>query len=153
MQQIAVAVTLSQRPELFGHSDQQVQAVDELAREADRIVAELKQLKWQDIGQITLVNEFAEAELLRPIAGQFLFATVLRSVAGKGQKALLLKLAGFEQTILVPWGETLDPPAAGSQVLLLGVNDQGKTIPYGDNPLAPLLAPVLTAPTLIRLEL
>jgi len=63
-----------------------------------------------------------------------------------------VKLAGFEQTVLIPMGSKLHVPPPGAQCLILGINDQGKTVSYGDNPLQPTVAPVIMAAVMVEME-
>jgi S1-C subfamily serine protease len=152
LQQLAFGITLANQPGKFGDHAALGERFDELVRAADRIVARLRQEKWSDPGQILLLNEFAATEASRPLAGLIFFGTTERIVAGpSGGRAAIVVLAGFEQRLLVPLESELSAPAAGSQCLILGVNDRGRTVQYGDNPLDPIVAPVLIAPVTINL--
>jgi hypothetical protein len=113
----------------------------------------LRKEKWNDIGQITLLNEHAATQLFSPVRGVMAFVTVERIVEGtRGQRAALARLAGFDQSMLIPIEGILSAPEAGGQYLLLGVNDRGRKVHYGDNPLQPIVAPVIVAPVLIELD-
>lgn len=153
LQQLAWAITIANRPDLFSARAALGDRLDELVREADRVVAQLKREKWNDIGQITLLNEHAAGEIARPLAGLIFFGTIERLVASpRGEQAAIMRLAGFEQRMLVPLAAKLAPPEAGAQCLVIGVNDRGRTVQYGDNPLDPVVAPVLIAPVVMVLN-
>ena len=57
-----------------------------------------------------------------------------------------------DQRLLVPLDAKLNPPQAGAQCLVIGVNDRGRTAQYGDNPLDPIVAPVVLAPVVMVLN-
>jgi hypothetical protein len=125
---------------------------EELVKAADRIVARLRKEPWNDVGQITLLNEFAAPEIARPAAGLVFFGTIERIVQGKAaERAAIVRLAGFEERIIVPLESGLSAPEADAQCLFVGVNDRGRTMPYGNNPLQPIVAPVIVAPVIIDL--
>jgi S1-C subfamily serine protease len=153
LQHLAWAITLANAPERFTSKQALGERLDELVREADRVVAELHAHRWNDGGQIIVMNEFADKEISRPGAGVVFFGSVQRVVEGKqGERALLVKLAGFEQTMLVPLTGRLSVPEAGAQCLFWGVNDRGRTVRYGDNPLQPTIASVIVAPVIVPLK-
>ena len=152
LQKIAWMVTVANQPEVAAAGDELNERLAELAKQADIITAQLRREKWNDIGQITILNEYAAIAIPRPATGVVFFGTALRQVEGNGKRALLVKLAGFEQTVLIPMGSKLHVPAAGAQCLILGINDQGKTVSYGDNPLQPTVAPVITAAVMVEME-
>src|SRR5204863_194754 len=117
------------------------------------VVAQLHAHSWSNGGQIIVLNEYAEKELSRSGAGVVFFGSVQRIVEGKsGERALLVQLAGFEQIVLVPLAGQLSGPAAGSQCLFVGVNDRGRVVRYGDNPLQPIVAPIIIAPVIVPLN-
>jgi hypothetical protein len=153
LQQIAWAITLAHNPDLFAARGELSERLDPLIKQADRVVAGLREEKWNDIGQITLLNEQASARLHQPSAGVVAFVTVQRVVEGApGNRAAIVELAGFGQPILVPIDNSLQHLAQGAQLLLIGVNHRGQTVRYGDNPLQPTVAPIIVAPVLIPLE-
>ncbi|WP_202921246.1 S1 family peptidase [Anatilimnocola aggregata] len=153
LQHLAWGVTLANVPEHFTTKSELGDRLDELVKEADRVAAQLHQHAWNDGGQIIVLNEFAEKEVTRAGAGVVFFGTVQRVVEGRKQeRALLVKLAGFEQMLLVPLSGELNAPATGSQCLFVGVNDRGRTVRYGDNPLQPIVASVIIAPLIVPLE-
>ena len=159
LQQLAFGITLANRPAHFGGQPALGERFDELVKSADQVVAQLRREKWNDAGQITLLNEFAAAEVNRPLAGLILIGTVERIVSGpatqnpanRGKLAAIIVLAGFEQRLLVPLDSGLNAPEPGSQCLILGVNDRGRVVHYGDNPLDPIAAPVLITGEIIAL--
>ena len=124
----------------------------ELAKEADLITAQLRREKWNDVGHITLLNEYAAPMIHRAATGVVFFGTVERLVEGDGKRALIVRLAGFDDRVLLPLGAKLHVPPAGAQCLILGMNDDGKTVTYGDNPLLPIIAPVIKAPVIVEME-
>ncbi len=152
LQKIAWMVTVANQPEVAAAGDELNERLAELARQADIVTAQLRREKWNDVGQITILNEYAAIAIPRPATGVVFFGTVERQVEGGGKRALLVKLAGFEQRVLVPLASKLHVPAAGAQCLFLGINDQGQTVSYGDNPLQPTVAPVITAAVMVEME-
>ena len=153
LQQLAWSVAAAQRPELFAASPTLNRKLEELAKEADVVAAQLRGEKWRDIGQITILNEFAAGEIGKPGRGLAFFGTIERIVEGSGgERAAIIRLAGFDIHTVVPLTNKLAAPEAGTQCFLLGVNFDGKTLAYGDNPLQPIIAPVLTAPILVELK-
>jgi S1-C subfamily serine protease len=153
LQHLAWGVTLANAPEHFTSKKELGNRLDDLVKEADRVAAQLHQHRWTDGGQIIVLNEFAEKELTRPGAGVVFFGTVQRVVEGKRQeRALLVQLAGFDQMLLVPVVGQLSAPEAGAQCLFVGVNDRGRTVRYGDNPLQPTVASVIIAPVIVPLK-
>lgn len=152
LQHIAWGVTLANAPEHFTTKTALGDRLNELVQEADRIAAQLHMQRWNG-GQIIVINEFAEKEVTRPGAGVVFFGTVQRIVEGKKkERALLVQLAGFDQMLLVPLAGQLSGPEAGAQCLFIGVNDRGRTVRYGDNPLQPTIAPVIIAPVIVPLK-
>lgn len=153
LQHVAWAVTLANVPEHFTAKTALGDRLNDLVKEADRVAAQLHSQRWNDGGQFIVLNEFAEKEVVRAGAGVFFFGTVQRIVEGKkNERALLVQLAGFEQMLLVPLADQLSGPDVGSQCLFVGVNDRGRTVRYGDNPLQPIVAPVIIAPLIIPLK-
>jgi len=154
LQQIAWTLTLAQNPDLFAARGALADRLDQLMRQADQIVAGLRREKWNDIGQITLLNEQASSKIFQPSSGVMAFVTLERVVEGSdGKRAAILQLAGFAQPMLVPLDNPLQQPVPGSQWLLIGVNQRGQTVRYGENPLQPTIAPIIVAPVLIPLGL
>jgi len=152
LQQLAFGITLANEPQHFGGRPALGERFDDLVKAADRIVARLRQEKWSDAGQILLLNEFAATEVLRPQAGLIFVGTIEKIVTGpQDARAAIVVLAGFEQRLLVPLESNLSAPEAGAQCLIVGVNDRGRTVQYGDNPLNPIVAPVVVAPVVIVL--
>jgi hypothetical protein len=152
LQKIAWMVTVANQPEVAAASDELNKRLAELAKESDQVAAQLRREKWNQAGQITILNEYAAVVISRPATGVVFFGTAVRQVEGNGQRALLVKLAGFEQTVLIPVGNKLHVPSPGAQCLILGSNDKGETVRYGDNPLEPTIAPVITAAVMVELE-
>src|SRR5204863_5636424 len=107
LQKIAWMVTVAHQPEIAAAGDELNERLAELAKQADIVTAQLRREKWNDIGQITLLNEYAAAAIPRPATGVVFFGTVERLVEGSGQGALLGRPAGFEQRVLIPRGSKL----------------------------------------------
>lgn len=152
LQKLAWMVTVANQPDVAAAGDDLNERLAELAKQADVVTAELRREKWNDIGQITLLNEYAAVAIPRPATGVVFFGTVERMVEGNGKRALLVRLAGFEQRVLIPLGSKLHVPPSGSQCFILGINDRGQTVSYGDNPLQPTIAPVITAAVIVEME-
>lgn len=152
LQKVAWMVTVANQPEVAAASDELNKRLAELAKQADAVTAQVRREKWNDIGHITILNEYAAVAIPRPATGVVFFGTALRVVEGKGERALLVQLAGFDQTVLIPLGSNLHVPPTGAQCFILGINDQGMTVSYGDNPLKPTIAPVITAAVIVELE-
>lgn len=153
LQHIAWGVTLANAPEHFTTKKALGDRLNDLVTEADRVAAQLHAQRWNDGSQIIVLNEFAEREVTRAGAGVVFFGSVQRIVEGrKNERALLVQLAGFEQMLLVPLADRLSTPEPGAQCLFVGVNDRGRTVRYGDNPLQPIVAPVIIAPVIVPLK-
>jgi hypothetical protein len=152
LQQLAFGITLANYPQNFGGRPALGERFDDLVKAADRIVARLRQEKWSDAGQILLLNEFAATEVLKPQAGLIFVGTIEKVVTGpKDTRAAIVVLAGFERRLLVALESSLGAPEVGAQCLIVGVNDRGRTVQYGDNPLDPIVAPAVIAPVIIVL--
>jgi hypothetical protein len=153
LQQLAWAITIARRPDTLAARGSLGDRLDELARSADAAAEQLRQEKWNQAGQVTILNEYAAETLRRPMAGQFLFATIERVVAGdNNRRGLIAKLAGFDEPLFLPLEDQLVPPDAGAQVLVLGVNYQGRVAQWGDNPLKLTSAPIIVPGVIITLE-
>lgn len=153
LQQLAWAITIARRPDALAARGSLGDRLDELAQAADAAADELRGEKWNQAGQVTILNEYAAEEVPRSMAGQFFFATIERVVAGDDQRrGLIAKLAGFDEPLFLPLEDQLVPPDAGAQVLVLGVNYQGRVAQWGDNPLQLTSAPIIVPGLIIKLE-
>jgi S1-C subfamily serine protease len=153
LQQLAWAITIARRPDTLAARGSLGDKLDELARAADAAAEQLRLEKWNQAGQVTILNEYAAEALRRPMAGQFLFATIERVVTGDDQRrGLIATLAGFDEPLFLPLEDQLVPPEAGAQVLVLGVNYQGRVAQWGDNPLKLISAPIIVPGVMIQLE-
>lgn len=151
LQQLAWAVTVVQLPQSLEHSRTD-RDLTELTRAADRIVKRLERETWDDLGQMTIVNEYALPRLNEPRAGGFFFATVDRVVEGPdGSRGALMRLAGETQMLFMPLDDQLVLPTAGTQCLVLGVNYHGQVVRYGENPLNLTSATVIATRTILPL--
>ena len=151
--ELAWCITLANNPEQFAKTESKGEQFVDLARAADRAVADLKRYKWGDGVQLILVNEWAVSQVFRPHAGVFAFVVVRRMVEGaRGEAALIVEIAGYQQELLLPLESKLDVPKPGTNLLIIGVNRDGQSVRYGDNPLQPRVAPVIYAPILLPLE-
>lgn len=152
LQKLAWAVTVANQPDLFSVRSSLGDKLDALVREADQVVMELRRQKWTEPGQIILLNEYAEGELARPMAGLIFFGSIERIVEGpRDERAAIVRLAGFDRRVLVPLTGRLNIPEPGQQCLVVGVNDRGRTASMGDNPLRQTVLPIVNAPLLLRL--
>lgn len=152
LQKLAWMVTIANQPDVAAAGDELNERLAELAKQADVVTAQLRREKWNDVGQITLLNEYAANAISRPATGVLFFGTVERMVEGNGKRALLVRLAGFEQRVLIPLGSKLHVLPSGSQCFILGINDRGQSVSYGNNPLQPTVAPVITAAVIVEME-
>ncbi|MFM2095902.1 MAG: putative serine protease HhoA precursor [Planctomycetota bacterium] len=152
LQQLAWAVTVVQMPRSFGDARGEKEMRD-LVQAADRVVKRLEKEKWDDLGQLTIVNDHALPRLSEPRSGVFFFATVERIVEGPdGTRGALMQLAGDQQMLFMPLDGQLGSPAAGTQCLVLGVNYDGRVVRYGDNPLQLITALVIATRTILPLS-
>jgi S1-C subfamily serine protease len=153
LQALAWALTVANQPDLFSARTSLGDKLDELVRVADQAAAEIRRQKWNDVGQITILNEYAEREMARPMAGLAFFGTIERVVQGSGgERGAIVRLAGFERQMFLPLTGRLLLPEAGQQCFLIGVNDRGRSLSYGDNPLQPHVLPILRAPLIVPLD-
>jgi hypothetical protein len=153
LQQLAWAITIARRPDALAVRGPLGERLDELAKGADAAAEQLRQQKWNEAGQVTILNEHAAPELRRSMTGLFLFATIERVVTGNdGRRGLIATLAGFDEPLFLPLEDQLNPPEAGAQVLLLGVNYQGRVVQWGDNPLKLTSAPIIVPGLMIELK-
>jgi S1-C subfamily serine protease len=155
--QLAWAITFANLPSSAGGRGRpgglDERPLADLIAEADRAMAKLRREKWDGPGQVTIINEFAATRINTPRAGAFFFAEVERIVAGDdGSRAAILRLSGLDQPIFVPLEGQLTEPQPGASCLVLGVNYDGRTVRYGDNPLRPTIAPVLISRTILPLS-
>lgn len=151
-QRLAWSLTLANASEPLGGRSLPEEQLTKLQRAADPIAAELRAARWDDIGQITLLNEFAVEEIDRPLVGLAFFGSVERLVEdADSNRAAIVRVAGFERRTIVPLSGALDATQPGDQALFLGVNDHGRDYRYGDNPLQPIIAPRILAPVVITL--
>jgi S1-C subfamily serine protease len=152
LQQLAWAITVARLPDTLSVRGSLGDRLDDLARVADQSVMELSKEKWNQLGQVTFLNEYAEPELRRPLAGLFFFATIERAVEGNdGRRGLIATLAGFDEPVFLALEDQLIVPEAGSQCLVLGVNLNGRTVQWGDNPLKLKTAPVIVPGVMVKL--
>lgn len=152
LQRLAWSITAIQLPGTLsrGRLDDRL---DALTITCDRIVKRLAESTWDALGQVTIVNEHASAHVFEPMAGLFLFATVERVVDGdEGERGAIVQIAGEEQRLFLPLDRELSVPDAGLQCLVLGVNYDGHTVRYGDNPLRLITAPVIATRTILPLK-
>jgi S1-C subfamily serine protease len=125
---------------------------DALVPIVDQIESTLRKEKWNAFGQLTITNELAAEQVGKPLAGVYFFGTVDRVVEGEdGSRGVLMQLAGFDQMLFVPLDGNLLVLAPGTHCLVLGVNDNGRTVRYGDNPLKLVSAPVIVSRTILPL--
>jgi len=153
LQQLAWAITVARLPDALAARGTLGDRLDELARAADAATAQLRKEKWNRLGQVTILNEYAEVELRRPRAGLFFFATIERVVDGDdGRRGLVATLAGFDQPLFLALTGELVVPEAGSQCLVLGVNDQGRLAQWRDQAMRQVSAPIIVPGAIVRLD-
>jgi hypothetical protein len=102
---------------------------------------------------VTLINEFAVFRVGRPANGVFFFGSVDRVVEGPDRtKGALIRVAGFERMVFVRIDTLLISLRPGTQCLVVGVNDQGQVVRFGDNPLNLEVAHVIATRTILPLD-
>ncbi len=153
LQDLAWAITAAHFPgtlEAPGMLD--AEQLEPAIRAADKVVERLRKNSWDGPAQVTLINELAAPRIGRPGNGLFVFASVNRVVAGRdGSRGALLRVAGFDRMIFVRIDTLLIHLEPGMQCLVLGVNDQGRVVRFGNNPLDLTVAPVVTSRTILPL--
>jgi len=155
MQEMAWVLTLSQASSNLMASDVgfSEETREEMRLAADRIEASLREQTWTDFGAITLINEFAADHVSRPMAGVCFFGAVQRTVDGdNGARGALLRLAGYRQSVFVRLDGRLDQLEPGTQILVVGVNQNGRVVRFGENPLRLTTAPQIAVGLILRLE-
>ena len=154
LQQLAWAVTFPKSSgRLDGAGELSESQLDEVIRLTDQIEVQLQKAKLDAATQLTITNEFAVQQVSRPLAGLFLFGTVERVVEGDGgSRGMLMQLAGFDERLFVPLDGQLLNPAPGTHCLVLGVNDNGRRVYFGENPLRLSEAHVIISRTILPLD-
>jgi len=150
-QQLARAMTVARFPESYGlNTESNNELLERLILTADSIELRLRENRWKAFDQVTLVNEQALRQVEQASTAVFCFATVLRAVEGDdGSRAVLMQLAGTEKTLFIPLGGTLLDPEPNTHCLVLGINQNGQQVQYGENPLKPNFAPIIVSRTII----
>jgi S1-C subfamily serine protease len=137
LQDLALAVTAANLPGTLdapGMLDEQ--QLEPLIRTADEVVQRLRNKRWEAAAQVTLINEFALGQVGRAAGGVFVFGTVERVVTGRsGTRGALIRVAGGDRMMFVRIDTLLIHLAPGQQCLILGANDRGRVVRYGENPL------------------
>lgn len=153
LQQLALAITFAHLPMSEGEElEADVVRWKELVRASLEAVATLEMEPWNSAARLTIINDLASAQVDKPGAGLFVFVTVDRLVEGTaGRRGAILQIAGAHQMLFLPLDDQLQTPLAGKSYLLLGMNYQGRTVEFGDNPLALTVAPVIISRQLIAL--
>ncbi len=160
LQQVAVLVTLAHQPASFPLYGEK--AEDKLHQQIQEIADQVESDLRKDLGEtgiaavanITLVNEFAAGSISRPLAGVFCYAVVQRVVEGdNGERGMIVHLAGFNRPLFIRLDGKLMNPQAGSYYLLAGVNQNGKVVRYGDNPLKLTTADQITCGLILPVKL
>jgi S1-C subfamily serine protease len=153
LQDLAWAITATQLPgTLDAPGMLDTQHLEPVIRAADTVVERLKNKKWDGLGQVNLINEFAVLRVGRPANGVFFFGSVDRIVDGpNGTRGALIEVSGFNRMVFVRIDTFFTDIEPGSQCLVVGVNDQGQVVRYGDNPLALEVAHVIATRTILPL--
>ncbi len=154
LQDLALAVTAANLPGTLdapGMLDEQ--QLEPLIRAADEVVQRLRNRRWDGAAQVTLINEFAVRRVGRSAGGVFVFGTVERVVAGRGgTRGALIRVAGGERMMFVRIDTLLIHLTPGQQCLILGANDRGRVVRYGENPLDLEEAYVIASRTILPLN-
>lgn len=101
-------------------------------QQADETAAALKEVSWKLETNIPVINQLAASSLSQKGAGVFLFGVYKYPAAARGQKGMVLQVAGLKQEIFVPYKLPPDLPEDAC-FLILGTA-QGPGL-LGDNPL------------------
>ncbi|QDU98531.1 S1C family serine protease [Lignipirellula cremea] len=155
LQELAWVVALANLPaeKLLAPGGLTDDTLAELAGLADTIEKDLRGQNWTNLATITLVNEFAASQVAKPLAGAFLFCTIERAFDGdNGARGALARLAGFDQSVFLRLDDRLEQVQPGEQCLVIGVNQNGRVVRYGDNPLRLNIAPEIAVALVIRLK-
>jgi len=150
-QQLARAMTVARFPETYGlNTEANNKLLEDLILAADRIELRLKENRWRTFEQVTFVNEHALRQLEQTSPALYCFATIIRRVDGDdGRRGALAQLAGTKKTLFIPLSGTLLDPEPNTHCLVLGINQKGQQVQYGENPLQPIFAPVIISRTII----
>ncbi|MAR13804.1 MAG: hypothetical protein CL681_27995 [Blastopirellula sp.] len=153
LQQLAWAIAMVRLPNTLLDQGGLTEAERErLIATADRVIAQLRERRWDGVGHVTILNEYASKHIHRSMAGVMFFGTVERTVTGEGgTRGLLMQLAGTEQMLFLPLDGSLFDAEPGTTCLVLGVNYDGKVVRYGENPLRLITAPVIASRSFVPL--
>jgi hypothetical protein len=153
LQQLAWGVTLARSPDALAMRGTLADRLDELAKAGDRVVERLRREQWREVGQITLLNDYASEDLRTPLAGLVFFVTIDRIVSGDdGRRGIIATVAGLGTPVFLILEDQLVVPEPGAQCLVLGVNYRGRTAEWGDNPLKLIQAPLILPGALVELK-
>jgi S1-C subfamily serine protease len=155
LQSIARVISLTHDKNRFWRASIATAQREAIQRMADAILKEIRERSWNDPIAITLVNELAAESVTVPWHGQFLFVRVEHLVEGKqGERGIVATLSGFDQPLFLSLeADQLSVPKAGATCLVVGVNQEGNVVKYGENPLQPTVAPIIETTLLIPLQL
>lgn len=153
LQQLALAITQTRVWASSGGSkiigDE---LLEPLITAVDLIEAEIENQANQIIQQLILLNEFAFQELFDASEGLIFVATVDKQFEGEdGERGMLVILSGYEQKVFVPLNDVFLNPDPGSHYLIVGLNQNGQVVRFGDNPLKLESAPVIISRTILPL--
>ncbi len=151
LSELAVSVVASHLPQNVAGDKFDAERLHELQTAVTRVEQKLAAKKpFGSPDQITIVNEQAAPQVQEAHRGLFFFGEVERVVTGEqGQRAVIMRLIGTPQRLLLPLdGKFLDPQP-GSVYGVLGVNLRGEVVRYGDNPLQLISAPVILSRTFL----
>lgn len=149
---LAAVMTIASRADQYAADQIDAQLREQLILESDQIQQQLRAERWSDVGQLTIVNDFASQRVGRPMTGLFCFGTVEDVFRGDADtKGMLVRLAGGEETLFISLTGSLMVPERGAHCLILGIST-GRFVHYGDNPLKPKSAAEVVSRTIVTLR-
>ncbi|HEV7280335.1 MAG TPA: trypsin-like peptidase domain-containing protein [Pirellulaceae bacterium] len=156
LRELAALVTFANQTShsLRTQSGLEESVVQSLRTASDRAETTLRDLTWDPLVQLALVNEGAERTLDEPQGGCFLFVTAVESFTGRdGSSGFLGELTGGERRVFLRTDSLLERPEPGSHWLVLAIRQQKESVRFGANPLDPEVVPQLRVGALIPLAL
>jgi hypothetical protein len=152
LSRLAAVMTIASRADEYAAGQIDAQLREQLILEADQIQQQLRGQRWSDVGQMTIINEFASQRVGRPMTGLFCFGTVEDVFRGDADtKGMLVRLAGGEETLFISLTGSLVVPERGAHCLILGIST-GRSVRYGDNPLKLESAAEVVSRTIVTLR-
>ncbi|MEQ8785391.1 MAG: serine protease [Pirellulaceae bacterium] len=135
LERLASTMTIASRADQYSAGQIDAELREQLILEADQIEQRLRKEQWNDVGQFTIINDFAAQRVGRAMTGLFCFGTVVDVYKGDADaKGMLVRLAGGEETLFISLTGSLVTPEPGAHCLILGIST-GRTVRFGGNPL------------------